>query len=102
MPSYAELWALNDGSQTLPFARLADRVDLIIGQQNRDKLTYGTAFEHVRANIQNATVHESKDQGHLAHIHAPEARFADRQFSPRHGSPDLVEHVERDLTRVAV
>jgi len=73
MPSYAELLALNDGSQTFPFARLADRVDLIIGQLNRGKSPYGTAFENVLANTGNVTVHEMKGHGHLAHIQDAEA-----------------------------
>ena len=39
MPGYAELLALNTEPNTEQFARLADRVDLIIGQQNRGQST---------------------------------------------------------------
>lgn len=73
MPGYAELSAVNTGSQPDKFARLADRVDLIIGQKNREKSPYGTAFENVRAKLEKASVYELEGQGHLAHIQAPEA-----------------------------
>jgi len=73
MPSYAELLALNSDSESLPFVGLSSRVDLIIGELSRYKSPYGTAFGNVRANVDNATVHELKGQGHLAHIQAPDA-----------------------------
>ncbi|AXC11955.1 esterase-hydrolase, putative [Acidisarcina polymorpha] len=70
-PSYAELSAINTGPQPDEFARLADRVDLIIGQNNRDKSPYGAAFENVRAKLKKSAVYEMEGQGHLAHIQAP-------------------------------
>jgi pimeloyl-ACP methyl ester carboxylesterase len=73
MPSYAELSAVNADPQPDQFARLADRVDLIIGKNNRETSPYGTAFENVRAKIEEATVYELEGQGHLAHIQAPGA-----------------------------
>lgn len=71
MPSYAELSAVNKGPQPDEFARLADRVDLVIGQHNRNTSPYGTAFDAVRAKIEKANVYEMEGQGHLAHIQAP-------------------------------
>ena len=71
MPSYAELLAVNTGPQPDQFAGLADRIDLIIGQNNRETSPYGTAFENVRAKIEKATVYEMEGQGHLAHIQDP-------------------------------
>jgi len=61
MPSYAELLALSSDSESLPFAGLSDRVDLIFGELSRYKSPYGTAFEKVPANIDNATLHELND-----------------------------------------
>jgi hypothetical protein len=71
MSGYAELSAINTGPQPDEFARLAGRIDLIIGKDNRGRSPYGTAFENVRSKIERATVYEMQSQGHLAHIHAP-------------------------------
>lgn len=73
---YAQLcrtFCVNNGPENLPIAGLTDRVDLIMGELNRDKSTYGAAFENVRANIERVTVREMKGQGHLAHLQAPKA-----------------------------
>lgn len=71
VPGYAELRAMNDVSHTHEFARLAESVDLIVGQKDRDIPPYGIAFENIRAKVNKATVYELPDQGHLAHLEAP-------------------------------
>jgi pimeloyl-ACP methyl ester carboxylesterase len=72
-PLYAETRALSEAQVADVMARRAERVDLIVGEDNRGVTPYGTSFETVRDRVPHAAVHQLAGQGHMAHIEAPAA-----------------------------
>jgi pimeloyl-ACP methyl ester carboxylesterase len=70
-PLHAETLAINQAPQPAKLAVEAARVDLILGERNRDRAPYGSSFDDVARHIPGATVHELSRQGHLAHLEAP-------------------------------
>ncbi len=75
-PVYAETAALNDAQDSNELAVKAERVDLILGSNNRDRSPYGTTFNDVCAKVARAEVHELAGQGHMVHLEAPAALTA--------------------------
>lgn len=71
-PIYDETLAINQAPQPAKLAVDAARVDLIIGERNRDRAPYGSSFDDVARCVPGATVHELSGQGHLAHLEAPD------------------------------
>jgi len=71
-PLHAETLAINRAPQPAELATRADRVDLVVGEQNRGRAPYGTSFDDVARRVPRATVHQLDGQGHLAHLEAPE------------------------------
>lgn len=76
VPVYAETGALNAPRDPHQLAVKAERVDLIVGSDNRDRSPYGTSFNDVAAVTAHAEIHELADQGHMAHLEAPSALAA--------------------------
>ncbi|MFJ3956341.1 alpha/beta fold hydrolase [Arthrobacter sp. NPDC090010] len=70
-PLHAELAALNAIAPPEAMAQRPARVDLILGQRNRNAEPYGTAFEAIEGRVPGAVVHELAGQGHLAHLEDP-------------------------------
>lgn len=70
-PLYEEIRALSLAPVPGTLASLAEKVDLIIGEDNVGIAPYGTSFEGVRSRVPRASVHQLAHQGHLAHIQAP-------------------------------
>lgn len=75
-PIYAETRALNEAPQPDALAVHADRVDLIVGERGRGREPYGTTFADIARHTPTATTHTLADQGHLAHLEAPDALAA--------------------------
>ncbi|HXG71639.1 MAG TPA: alpha/beta hydrolase [Gemmatimonadaceae bacterium] len=71
-PVYAETLAINEALQPEQLAVEAERVDLIVGELNREGTLYGKSFDDVARRVPAAVVHELSGQGHLAHLEAPE------------------------------
>jgi pimeloyl-ACP methyl ester carboxylesterase len=70
-PIYAETLAINQAPRPETLATAAARVDLIIGERNRNRNPYGTSFTAVARHVPGATIHLLDGQGHLAHLEAP-------------------------------
>lgn len=70
-PVHAETVALNGAPLPERLGGCAGRVDLLVGERNRGRAPYGTAFDDVRRLVAGAHVHELPGQGHLAHVEAP-------------------------------
>ena len=68
--------ALNGARTSNELAVKAERVDLILGSNNRDRSPYGTTFNDVCAKVARAEVHELTGQGHMVHLEAPAALTA--------------------------
>lgn len=75
-PVYAETAALNEAQDITELAGKAERVDLIVGSDNRDRSPYGTTFNDVSAKVAHAELHELAGQGHMVHLEAPSALAA--------------------------
>jgi len=73
---YAETAALNDARDSNELAVKAERVDLILGSNNRERSPYGTTFNDVSATVAHAEVHELAGQRHMVHLEAPSALAA--------------------------
>lgn len=75
-PIFAETRAINTAPRSAALASLADRVDLVVGEQNQGRAPYGSTFEDVARRTPGAAVHVLPGQGHLAHLEAPTALAA--------------------------
>jgi pimeloyl-ACP methyl ester carboxylesterase len=71
-PIYNETLALNDAPEPEELARLAARIDLIVGERNRGQAPYGTTFDDVTRRTPRGVVHELAGQAHLPHLEAPD------------------------------
>ena len=71
IPACSEISALNSFPTPHQLARLADVVDLIIGECDLNLEPYGTSFKAVQGMVHQAQIQELKRQGHLAHLQAP-------------------------------
>ncbi|MFF3991957.1 alpha/beta fold hydrolase [Streptomyces cyaneofuscatus] len=91
-PACAELAALYGDAVPEALAGRADRVDLIVGELNRGRAPYGTAFEEVARRVARAEVHVLPGQGHVAHLQAPGelARSLDGLAAVRADPPAVV------------
>lgn len=71
-PVYLETLAIQEAQVPAVLAARAGRVDLVIGERNRDRAPYGTTFADVARRAPSARVHTLAGQGHLAHLEAPD------------------------------
>ncbi|MDN4172196.1 alpha/beta hydrolase [Nocardioides sp. SOB77] len=70
-PLHAETLAIARAGRPPRLGTRAGRVDLVLGETNRDRAPYGATFADVARRVPHASVHQLDGQGHLAHLEAP-------------------------------